>query len=162
MDAWLKEFYELFMYFFGRATPPETYMVVLLCVLFGALALSRVSTGLGALGAFYITGVLLTSVGLVVIVATLAVLPFLDFYAWWMTLAVPCAAILLVVLPLTMLFQKSRYVTSLIAWTVTLLVIAVILTLEPMAMRTVEKKFEKAKNNALRLEQHRIETEQLK
>jgi hypothetical protein len=163
MDAWLKEFYELFMYFFGRATPPETYMVVLLCVLFGALALSRVSTGLGALGAFYITGVLLTSAGLAVIVAALAVLPFLDFYAWWMVLAVPCTGVLLVVLPLTMRFQKCRYVTALIAWTVTLLVIAAVLNLEPMAMRTVKKNFEKAKNNALRLEQHRLETmEQLK
>ncbi len=162
MDAWLKEFYELFVYFFGRATPSETYMVILLCVLFGALALSRVSTKLGALGAFYTTGVLLTSAGLTVIVVTLSVLPFLDFHAWWMTLAVPCTGILLVVLPLTMLFQKCGYVTSLIAWTVTLLVITAILTLEPMAMRSIEKKLEKAIKNGMRLEQHRLETEQLK
>lgn len=162
MDAWLKEFYELFMYFFGRATPSETYMVILLCVLFGALALSRVSTGLGALGAFYTTGVLLTSAGLAVIVAAFSVLPFLDFYAWWMVLAVPCTGVLLVVLPLTMLFQKCGYVTSLIAWTVTLLVIAVVLVFEPMVMRSIEKSFEKAIKNGMRLEQHRLETEQLK
>lgn len=162
MDAWLKEFYELFVYFFGRATPSETYVVILLCVLFGALALSRIGMGLGALGAFYTTGVLLTSAGLVIIVAALAILPFLNFYAWWMPLAVPCVVILLVVLPLTMLLQQCGYVTSLIAWTVTLLVIAVVLTLEPMAMRSFEKGFEKAIKNGTRLEQHRIETEQLK
>jgi hypothetical protein len=162
MDAWLTEFYELFVYSFGRATLAETYILILLSVLFGALALSRISRRLGAPGAFYITGVLLTSIGLVVIVAALSVLPFLSFHAWWMILAMPCAAILLVVVPLTMLFQKGRYGTSLIAWIMTLLVIAVVLILEPRAMRSVQKSFEKAMQNGLRLQQHRVQTEQLK
>jgi hypothetical protein len=158
MEAWLGEFHVLFTHFFGRATPVETYTVIALCVLLGALALSRVSTGLGAMGAFYTTGVLLTAAGLTISIGALACLPLFGFYAWWMPLVVPAAAILVVVLPLTVLLQKGGYVTALIAWTVTLLVVAVILTLEPMAMRTLEKG--RAKTNAL--EKHRIETERFK
>ncbi len=162
MDVWLREFHGLFLYFFGRATPTETYTIVGLCVLLGALALSRVSTGLGAIGAFYTTGVLMTSAGLAIIVASLALLPFLGLEMWWIPLALPAAAILVLVVPLTVFFQKGGYVTALIAWTVTLLVVGVILTMEPIVMRTFEQGFEKAVKNGMKLESHRFETEQFK
>ncbi|HNX52870.1 MAG TPA: hypothetical protein PKI68_03920 [Pontiellaceae bacterium] len=158
METWLREFSGLLLHFFGRATPNETYLVVALCVMFGALALSRVSTSLGAIGAFYTTGVLLTSSGLMIIIAALALLPFLGFQAWWLPLAVPAAAVLVIVLPLTVLFQKGSYVTALIGWTVTLLVVAAILTLEPIGRHAIEKGLEKTKP----LERHRIETEHYK
>lgn len=162
MEAWLKGLHGLLLHFFGRTTLSETYMVVALCVLFGALALSRVSTSLGAMEAFYTTGILMTTVGLAVIIAALALLPFFSFQAWWLPLALPAAAMLVIVVPLTVLFQKGGYVTALIAWTVTLLVIAVILTLEPMAMRSFENGFGKAIKNGMKLERHRIETERYK
>ncbi len=155
MEIWLREFYGLLLHFFGRSTPNETYLVVALCVLLGALALSRVSTSLGAIGAFYTTGVLLTSAGLVISIASLALLPFFRFQAWWLPLAVPAIAVLIVVLPLTVLFQKGSYVTALIGWTVTLLVVAAVLRLEPMGRHAIEKGIEKTKP----LERHRIETE---
>lgn len=162
MEAWLRELHTLFLHFFGRATPTETYVVIALCVLLGALALSRVSTGLGAIGAFYTTGVLMTAAGLCIVLIALAFLPFIGFEAWWMPLAVPAAVMLVVVIPMTVLFQKGGYVTALIAWTVTLLVIAVVLTLEPMAVRTFEDGFAKAVKNGMRLEKNRIETENFK
>ncbi|MFA6173143.1 MAG: hypothetical protein WC334_01560 [Kiritimatiellales bacterium] len=162
MDVWLKEFHELFLHFFGRPTPNETYLLVALCVLFGALALSRISTGLGAIGAFYTTGALMTAAGLAIILAAMALLPVLDFHEWWMPLAVPAAALAVVVVPLTVLFQKGDYVTALIAWTVALSMVAVVLTLEPMTVRMFEKGFEKAVKNGMKLEKNRIETEQFK
>jgi len=162
MEAWLRELHGLFLHFFGRATPTETYVVIALCVLLGALALSRVSTSLGAIGAFYTTGVLMTSVGLAAILASMALLPFINFHAWWLLLAVPAVAILVIVVPLTVLFQKGSYVTALIGWTVTLLVIAVVLILEPMTVRSFQQGFEKAVKNGMKLENNRIETEKFK
>jgi len=162
MEAWLRELHGLFLHFFGRATPTETYVVIALCVLLGALALSRVSTSLGAIGAFYTTGVLLTAFGLAIVITTLSILPFFGFYAWWMPLAVPAVAILVIVVPLTVFFQKGSYVTALIGWTVTLLVIAVVLILEPMTVRSFEQGFEKAVKNGMKLENNRIETEKFK
>ena len=158
METWLRDFYGLLLHFFGRATPNETYLVVALCVMFGALALSRVSTSLGAVWAFYTTGVLLTSAGLVIIIAALALLPCFGFQAWWLPFAVPAMALLIIVLPLTVILQKGTYVTALIGWTVTLLVVAAVLTLEPMGRHAIEKGIDKTKP----LERHRIETEHYK
>lgn len=139
MDAWLGETCGLFLNFFGRGTPTETYVVVALCILSGALALSRVSTSLGALGAFYTTGVLVTSLGLVLLFAAMAAPPAFTYLPDWVALAMSALVLLAAVVPLTVLFQKGSYVTALIAWTVVLLTIGAILTLEPVAMRSVEK-----------------------
>lgn len=158
MEAWLREFHGLFLHFFGRATPNETYLVVTLCVLLGALALSRVSTGLGSIWAFYTTGVLLTAGGLAILLAALAFLPFVGVEAWWMPLALPAVVFLIVVLPMTMLFQKAHYVTALIAWTVTLLVIAAVLAMEPLVRHSIDRGVEKIGP----IERHRMETELFK
>ena len=162
IEAWLKEFIGLFLYFFGRATPNETYVLIALCVLLGALALSGISQRLGSIGAFYTTGILLVCLGLTIIIASLALVPFFPFQAWWMVLAVPAAAMLIVVLPLTMLLQKGGYVTALIAWTVTLLVIAVILTFEPMARQSLENVYDNIFNKSMKLKQHHFEIEKFK
>ena len=162
IEAWLKEFIGLFLYFFGRATPNETYVLIALCVLLGALALSRISRRLGSIGAFYTTGILLVCLGVTIIIASLACLPFLPVQAWWMVLALPAVMLLIVVLPLTMLFQKGGYVTALIAWTVTLLVVAAVLTLEPMAKQSIDNGIEKAVQKGMPFEKHRIETENFK
>lgn len=158
MEAWLRDLHGLFLHFFGRADPVETYTMIALCVLFGALALSRVSSGLGAKGAFFTTGILLTAVGLTVIGAALALPPVFGFHSCWMPLVAAGAALLVVVLPLTILFQKGGYIGALIAWIVTLLIVAAVLALEPMVMRSLGKGLEKAHQ----LEKHRIEVESIK
>jgi len=158
MDAWLNGMHGVFLRFFGRATPEETYTVIALCVLLGALALSRISTELGARGAFYTTGLLLTALGLALIGAAMAVPPVFGLHLVWMPMAVAGLVLLVLILPLTMLFQKGGYITALIAWIVSLLIIGAILLLEPMMMRLWGKGLEKAHQ----LEKHRIELESVK
>ena len=162
MDAWLVETCGLFLVFFGRETLAETYVVVALCLLLGALALSRVSTNLGALGAFYTTGVLLTALGLVLLFAAMALPPAFTYLPYWVPLVLAALVLLVVIIPLTVLFQKGGYVTALIAWTVTLLTIGAVLTLEPIAMRSVKRGFELSAKNARQFEGHRINTEKFK
>lgn len=158
MDAWLNGVHGLFIHFFVRATPVETGTVIALCVLSGALALSRVGTAMGSSRAFYSTGILLTAAGLAVLVAAMALPPVFGLDACWMPLAAAVAALVVVVLPLTALFQKGGYIVALIAWTVALLAVGAILSLEPIVARTFEKGVEKGHQ----IEKHRIEVESVK
>jgi signal transduction histidine kinase len=162
MDAWLGETCGLFLNFFGRRTPTETYVVVALCILFGALALSRVSTYLGALGAFYTTGVLVTVLGLVMLFAVMAVVPAFTYFPFWVSLIMAALVLLAVVVPLTVLLQRGGYVMALIAWTVTLLTIGAILTLEPIAMRSVERVHKVYLAKVQQIEKLHINTEKVK
>ncbi len=139
MNAWLNQVYDLAMNVFGRPTPQEMYILIALYVLLGALALSRVGTSLGAIGAFYTTGVLLLPVGLVLLLAAMEVPPLFGFCNDWMPLVMAALVLLVVVVPLTVLFQKGGYVAALIAWTVALLTVGAVLTLEPMAMRKLDQ-----------------------
>ena len=163
MDAWLTGAYGLFMHFFGRATPNETWLVIVLCLFFGASALSRVSTGLGAIHAFYTRGLLMTMLGLTLLISAMAVPQVfgLDVYCC-LPLATAGAVLFIVVLPVTVLFQKGNYVTALIAWTVTLLTIGSILTLEPMITHAADKFLKEGIGNSKLLENHRIETDRFK
>jgi peptidoglycan/LPS O-acetylase OafA/YrhL len=158
MNAWLNGTWALLVHFFVRETPAETYILIALCVLLGALALNHISSGLGALGAFYTTAILLTPAGLLLLVAALALPPVFGLNEFWMPLAMAGLALLIVVLPLTILFQKGGYVTALIAWTVTLLVVGAVLTLEPIARHSADKYIEKG----MTIGQHRSETEKCK
>jgi hypothetical protein len=158
MDAWQNEFHGLFIHFFVRAAPVETGTVVALCVLLGALVLSRIGTAMGSSRAFYSTGVLLTAAGLALLVAAMALPPFFGLDDGWMPIAAAIAALLVLVVPLTALFQKGGYIVALIAWTIALLVVGAILVLEPMVMRTFEKGVEKGHQ----IEKHRIEVESVK
>jgi len=158
MEAWLHGCYGLFLHLFGRATPNETYTVISLCVLLGALALSRVSTGLGAVGAFYTTGLILTVLGIALLVAAMAVPQALGREFVLLPLLAAVLMFLGVILPLTVLFQKGGYVTALIAWLITLLTIGAILTLEPKAVDAIRKYMEKT----TQIEKHRMNTENYK
>jgi len=138
MDAWLSLTFALLVNFFGRATSGETCLVIGLCIVLGALSLSRISTGLGAIGAFFTTGILLMPFGVVLLVAALALPPSFGLNSVWISLAMACLVLLVIVLPLTVLFQKGEYITALIAWTVALLVVGVVLTLEPRIKRSFD------------------------
>ncbi|NOU36148.1 MAG: hypothetical protein HOO88_05220 [Kiritimatiellaceae bacterium] len=158
MDAWLDGTYQLLLHFFSRETPNETYLLIALCVLLGALALSHISTKLGAIGAFYTTAILLTPLGLVLLVAAMAAPLVFGLDACWMPLAAAGLALLVVIVPLTVLFQKGGYVTALIAWTVTALVVGAVLTVEPMVRDGLKHYAERGAT----FEKHRIETEKFK
>jgi len=132
MNAWLNETLRMYLHFFARETVAETYTVIALCVLLGGLVLSQVSTSLGAVRAFYCRGVCITGGGLCLLLAALPLPEVLGLTGWWMPATAAALALLLLVLPLTVLFQKGRYVSALIAWTVTLLTVGAILTVEPM------------------------------
>jgi hypothetical protein len=138
MATWLSGTYDLFVHFFGRTTPMETYIVIAFCVLLGALAMSRIGTAFGAIGAFYTNGVLVTPFGLTLLIAAMAAPPVFGQKADWIPLAVAVLVFLVVVIPLTMLFQKGRYVPTLIAWTVTVLIVGAVLTLEPRVKRSFD------------------------
>ena len=162
MDEWLSETCGLFLHFFGRETPSETYVVVALCLLFGALALSRVSTNLGALGAFYTTGALLTTLGVALIFMAMALPPTFTYLPVWVPLVLAALVLLVVVVPMTVLFQKGGYVTALIAWTVTLLTIGAVLTLEPIVKRSVERVHKVYLLKAQQIEKLQINKEKVK
>jgi hypothetical protein len=161
MDAWLGETFGLFLNFFGRETSTETHVVIVLCILLGALALSRVGTNLGALGAFFITGVLITALGLALIFAAMALPSAFTYFPFWVSLILAVLALLGIVIPLTVWFHKGGYVTALIAWTVALLTIGTVLTLEPIAMRSVQKGLALSVTRVHQVEGHRIQTEKL-
>jgi hypothetical protein len=158
MEVWLQGCYGLFFHLFGRATPNETYVIVTLCILLGALALSRVSTGLGAIGAFYTTGMILTVTGIALLVGAMAVPQALGCEFVLLPLLAAVLMFLAVILPLTVLFQKGGYVTALIAWLITLLTIGAILTLEPKAVNAINTYLEKT----TQIEKHRMDTENYK
>lgn len=158
MNRWLGDSYELFMNVFGRSTPAATYILIALCVLLGALALSRVSTVLGAIGAFYTTALLLIPPGLLLLFAAMAAPQFSGTDSCRLPLLAAAAMLLIVIVPLTVLFQKGGYVTALIGWTVTLLTIGAVLSVEPLVMRSVDKYTAKA----LQIEKYRISTESYK
>lgn len=158
MDAWLTEAFRLLVHFFGRPTEAETYAVVVLCVLLGALALSRIGTALGSPGAFYTTGVLWLPSGLVLLVTAMAAPAAFGLDDCWMPLAAAGLALLLIVLPLTMLFMRGGYVASLIAWTVAFLTIGAVLSLEPLAWHSLDKYIVKGQQ----IEQLRFKMENFK
>ncbi len=162
MDEWLSELCGLFFNFFGRETPSEMYVVVALCILLGALALSRVGTSLGALGAFYVTGVLITVFGLVMLFAVMAVVPAFTYFPFWVSLIMAVLVLLAVVVPLTGFLQNGGYVKALIAWTVTLLTIGAVLTLEPIAKRAVDRVHKVYLVKAQQIEKLHINTEKFK
>lgn len=162
MDAWLDEIYGLIVNCFGRETVLEMYVVVALCILSGALALSRVGTSLGALRAFYFRGVLLTVVGSLLLFAAMALLPVFTYFPDWALLVVALIALLVVVVPLTILIQKGGYVAALVAWMAALLTIVVVLVLEPMAMRAIKHVLDRGAEKASQIEKHRNETEKAK
>ncbi len=158
MNAWLSETFRLLESFFGRTSLAETSVVIALCIFLGALALSRIGTGLGALGAFYTTGMLLTPIGLVLLVSALALPSVFGQELFWMPLATACLVLLVVVIPLTNLFQKGSYVATLIAWTVAILVTGAVLTLEPRIKRSANE-FKMRLENGRLFSQHRAEQE---
>jgi hypothetical protein len=139
MSVWLNRTVELLQAFFVRESPGETYAVIALCVLLGALALSRVSTALGGMWAFFFSGIFLTAGGLILLVAGLTAPSAFGWNDIWMPMAAAGLVFLLIVLPLTALLQRSGYIATLIAWTVTLLVIGAFLALEPIMMSIAEK-----------------------
>lgn len=138
MNAWLNGTSGLLVHFFVRETPAEMYVVIALCVLLGALALSRVSVGFGSLKAFYTTAVLLMPPGLVMLIAAMALPHGLGMNVWWMPLAAATLVFLAVVVPVTMLLMKGGYVNTLVAWTVAVLVTGAVLTLEPRVKRSFD------------------------
>jgi hypothetical protein len=138
VNAWWSGTSALLLHWFGRETPAETYVVVVLCVLLGALALNRVSLGLGALGAFYTTALVLTPSGLFVLMAALALPPARGGSGVWIPLGCAALIFLVGVVPLTALLQKGSYVASLIAWTVVLLTVGAVLIQEPRVKQSVD------------------------
>lgn len=138
MNAWLNGTSDLLVHFFCRESPQETYTVIALCTLLGALALSRVSNGLGAMRAFYTSGILLVPAGLVILVAALALAPVFGLHGSWFPLGMAVLVLLILVLPLTVLLLRGGYVTMLVAWTVTLLTVGVVLTMEPELKQSAE------------------------
>ncbi len=162
MDGWLGGSFDLFFSFFGRATPTETYVVIALCVFLGAFALSRTGTVLGAIGAFYTTGFFLIIIGLILLISAMDLPSFFGFDTCWVSLLAALVVFFVMVLPLTVLVQKGSYVTALIAWTLALLTVGVILTLEPVVVHQFNTSFEKALRNGRLLEINRIEAEKHK
>ena len=161
MNEWLSQTFALLAQFFGRETSGETGIVIGLCIILGSLSLSRISTGLGAIGAFFTTGMVLMPLGVVLLVVAMAFPPSVGLNEIWMPLAMACLVLLAVVLPLTVLFQKGGYVTALIAWTVTLLVVGAVLTVEPRIKRSADDFINGVENSNL-LKQRRAEQEKLK
>lgn len=154
MGVWWHDTYGLFVGFFGRTTPGESSAVAGLCILFGALALSSTGTALGAIKAFYKTSVLLTVAGLVLLVAALAAPAAFGFDSVWLPLAAAVCVLLFVEVPLMVRILKGAYIPILIAWTLAVLTVGAILTLEPLMM-------EKFKNwdRSIQMEKRRIEME---
>lgn len=138
MDAWMKETLDLMKHFFDRATPMETYVVIALCVLLGAFALSAICTRMGSLSAFYLTAIVLVSAGLVLLIGALALPPVLGLKAGWAPVATAALGFLVFVVPFSALFQKGSYVSTLIAWTVAVLITGAVLTLEPRVKHSFE------------------------
>jgi hypothetical protein len=158
MNVWLDGTSGLLVHFFVRETPAETYFVIALCVLLGALALSRVSTGLGTLKAFYTTAILLMPPGLIVLIAALALPHGLGMNVWWMPLAAAMLALLAVVVPVTMLCMRGGYVNTLIAWMVAVLVTGAMLTLEPRVKQSFDG-FKKGFESGSLFNLHQTKTE---
>lgn len=145
MNAWLKALEDFYFGVCGRASNGETVFLTVLCVLLGALALSRVATGLGSIGAFYTTAVLLVPIGLFLICAGMVLPVLLGRLEWWMPVAAGTLSGLVLVLPLTMAMMKGRYVASLIAWVVALLTIGAVLKLEAPCRDRIDQVISKGK-----------------
>lgn len=158
MDTWLNEIIKTAEGLFGRATMSETILVVVLSLCLGAWVLSVVSDRLGASRAFFGNSFFLTGVGLGLICVALSIPSVLGLSTVWLPLIAACATFLVLILPLTVLVQKSGYLAALATWVLTLLTVTAVLTAEPTAMRV----FEKISDKAEYFGKHRVETEMYK
>jgi hypothetical protein len=92
----------------------------------------------------------------------MAVVPAFTYFPFWVSLIMAALVLLAVVVPLTVLLQRGGYVMALIAWTVTLLTIGAISTLEPIAMRSVERVHKVYLAKVQQIEKLHINTEKVK
>lgn len=154
MLEWINVAHRLFLTVFGRETPGESGALVGFCLLLGALALSRTATALGALKAFYNTCLVLMAAGLALLLAIMALTISLGTDPVWAPVAAAGGALLLILVTLSRFMLKCGYVKALVSWTVALLTVGAILSLEPLAM----EKF-KRWDRSMQIKNHQIEME---
>lgn len=152
MSEWLDASYKLLLNLFSRTTPGESGVVAGLCIFLGALALSRTATALGAIKAFYKISVLLIVAGTALLLLTMAAPMALGLDPVWMPVTAAGCVLLLIIVPFTRLVLKGGYIASLVAWTVTLLTVGAILSLEPLAMERF-----KHWDRSMQIEKNRVE-----
>lgn len=138
METWWKETVELLADIFVQKTPGETQAVVVLSYLAGWFVLGLIGRHYGLRHSIYLTAPLLLPIGVILLAGT-AVLPaHFGYESVLMNRAAFALALLVVVVPLTMLFHGEHYSSALVAWAATILTIWAVLLAEPPARKYVE------------------------
>ena len=140
MEDWINEFRNIGLEIFGRESAGEMWAMVVLCVFVGFLLYKKMSSGFVGRGEK--TFLTLIPGVFIMVAAVVAVRIYLGG-----TLLLQAATVgvcfLVIVIPITMRVEKTRYFTALIPWCVTALVLAAILYAEPLVMKTLSRGVEK-------------------
>jgi hypothetical protein len=140
MSEWIKEFRTIGLEIFGRESSGEMWAMVVLCVFIGFLLYKKMSSGFEGRGEK--TFLTLIPGVFIMVVAVAAVRIYLGG-TFLLQVAVVGVCFLVIVLPITMRVEKTRYFTAMIPWGVTVLVLAAILYLEPLIMQSLSRGVEK-------------------
>jgi hypothetical protein len=154
MSDWINEFRTIGLEIFRRESSGEMWAMVVLCVFIGFLLYKKMSSGFEGRG----EKTFLTLIpGVFIMVAAVAAVRIYLGGAFLLQAAAVGVCFLVIVLPITMRVEKTRYFTAMIPWGVTALVLAAILYLEPLIMQSLSRGVEKGSL----MKDHRDEVESI-
>lgn len=140
MDKWVAALKEIGLALFGRESSQEMWALAVVCSVVVFLVYKKLSSGFAGRG----EKTLLTLIpGIIILtIASAAVEVFLNGVLLFHGIAV-LAAFLSLVLPFTSRVEKTGYFNAMVPWVVTALVLATILYIEPIVMKTLTRGVEK-------------------
>jgi hypothetical protein len=154
MSDWINEFRTIGLEIFGRESSGEMWAMVVLCVFVGFLLYKKMSSGFVGRG----EKTFLTLIpGVFIMVAAVAAVRIYLGRTFLLQAAAVGVCFLVIVLPITMRVEKTRYFTAMIPWGVTALVLAAILYTEPLIMQLLSRGVEKGSL----MKDHRDEVESI-
>lgn len=140
MSEWIAELTKIGYELFGRSSPGEMWALVVVCVFAVFFLYGKLAQGFQGKGQHSLF-VLVPSILLMGLAAVAARLYWSS--AMVCQLAAVLVVFLAVVLPLTCRLEKTGYFNAMIPWVVTALLLAAILYLEPIVMKTLSRGVEK-------------------
>jgi len=155
MDAFISELNELFLLLFGRATAMEMWLLTGVCLLVALVFFKKLAEWMGGKEQFFLKTSLLLLVGTALMASAAAAASVFLSSSWVFQAAAAGILLLVLVVPLGLRIFRVTYLTSVMVWVLTALIVAVILFVEPMVMDSIRSGSDSASGLKLR----RIEAE---
>lgn len=150
MDKWLDALKEIGLAVFGRESTSEMWAVVVVCIFAVFVVYEKISFGFPGKGSrsflTLIPGIILLALASVAAQLYLA-------HNWIIQTGAILAVLLVVVLPLTKVVEKTSYLNALFIWAACAMVMGLILYMEPLVVQSVRRGIDKG---SLMKDQHDV------